>query len=139
GGLGLEGEAGVVQLQLVQRVAQIGQLVTVDRIEPAEDHRLGILVAGQGLTRSVAGRGHRLTRPRLADVLDAGDEVAHFPWAESLHRDAYGRAHAHFLDVMHRVRLHEAKPRAGFEGAVDDADGAHHTAVLVIGRIEDQR
>ncbi len=50
-GLGLEGEAGVVELELVERVAQVGQLVAVDRVEAAEDHGLGVAVAGQRLGR----------------------------------------------------------------------------------------
>ena len=51
GGLGLEGEAGVVELEPVERVAQVGQLVAVDRVEPAEDHGLGVAVAGQRFGR----------------------------------------------------------------------------------------
>ena len=53
GGLGLEGEAGVVELELVEGVAQVGQLVAVDRVEPAEDHGLGVPVAGQRLGGAV--------------------------------------------------------------------------------------
>ena len=53
GGLGLEGEAGVVELELLERVAQVGQLVAVDGVEPAEDHGLGVAVAGQRLGGAV--------------------------------------------------------------------------------------
>ena len=56
GGLGLEGEAGVVELELLEGVAQVGQLVAVDRVEPAEDHGLGVAVAGQRRRRRRAGR-----------------------------------------------------------------------------------
>ena len=88
-GLGLEGEAGVVELQLLQGVAQVGQLVAVDRVEPAEDHRLGVAVAGQRPRwRRLAAVGDRLARAGLADVLDPGDEVADLARAEPLDRDA---------------------------------------------------
>ena len=77
GGLGLPGQRGVVERELLQRVAQVGVVVGVDREQAAEDHRLDLAVAGQRLAR----RRGRLRRQRVADaqlrdVLDAGDEVA---------------------------------------------------------------
>ena len=44
-GLWLVGERGVVELQPLQGVAQVGVLGAVDGIEPAIDHRLGFAVA----------------------------------------------------------------------------------------------
>ena len=84
-------------------------------------------------------RGDRLTRAGLAHVLDPGDEVAHLARAELLDRDADRRAHAHLLDVVHGVGLHEAQAGPGVQRAVDDPDGADDAAVLVVGRVEDQR
>ena len=139
GRLGLEGEAGVVELQLLEGVAQVGQLVAVDRVEPAEDHRLGVLIAGEGLGGAVHGGGHRLTRAGLADVFDPGDEVADLSGAEHLHRDSYRRAHAHLLHVMHGVGLHEAETGIGVQRAVDDPDGTHDASILVVRRVEDER
>ena len=55
GGLGLEGEGGVVELELLERVAQVRQVVAVDRVEAAEDHRLGVAVALERLGRPAAG------------------------------------------------------------------------------------
>ena len=91
GGLGLEGEAGVVELQAVEGVAQVGQLVAVDGVEPAEDHGLGVAVAGERGLRTVLRRRDRLARARLADVLDPGDEVADLAGTELL-RPARRRA-----------------------------------------------
>ena len=54
-GLGLLGQRGVVERELLERVAQVRELVGVDREEPAEDHRLDLAVAGQRL----GGRGSR--------------------------------------------------------------------------------
>ena len=50
-GLRLVEERGVVQLQLLERVAQLRVVVGVGREEPGEDHRLDVLVAGQRLGR----------------------------------------------------------------------------------------
>ena len=70
-------ERGVVQLQALQRVAQLGVLVGVAREETGEHHRLDILVAGQRLGRGRAAP----SRQRVADaqrrnVLQARDHVA---------------------------------------------------------------
>ena len=53
GGLRLPGERGVVERQLLERVAQLREALGVDREEPAEDHRLDVAVAGQRLARRV--------------------------------------------------------------------------------------
>ena len=47
GGLGLPRQRGVVERQLLERVAQVRVVVGVDREEAAEDHRLDVAVAGQ--------------------------------------------------------------------------------------------
>ena len=44
-GLGRVGDARVVQLELLEGVTQVGELVAVDRVDPAEHHRFGIPVA----------------------------------------------------------------------------------------------
>ena len=46
--LRLVDEAGVVELQLLERVAQQRVVVAADRVEAGEDHGFGRLVAGQG-------------------------------------------------------------------------------------------
>ena len=80
--LGLVGEARVVEPQLLERLAQVGELVAVDRVEPAEHHRLGVAVALQRLGAERVTVGDGLARAGLADVLDAGDEVADLAGAE---------------------------------------------------------
>ena len=107
---------GVVELELLEGVAQVGQLVAVDRVEPAEDHGLGVAVAGQRVGGAVLGRGHRLTGAGLAHVLDPGDEVAHLARAELVHRQGVGRAHPDLFDVVHGLGLHEAQAVAGRAG-----------------------
>ena len=58
--LGLEGDRGVVELQLVERVAQLRQLVAVDGVQPAEHHRLGVAVPRERLDGGLLGVGDRL-------------------------------------------------------------------------------
>lgn len=54
----LIGQRRVVEPQLVQGIAQIGVVRTVDGIQPRVDHRLGLAVAGQRLLGAVADRRH---------------------------------------------------------------------------------
>ena len=49
--LRLEGEAGVVEVELVERLAQQRVVLAVDRVDAREDQALGRLVAGQRLGR----------------------------------------------------------------------------------------
>jgi len=49
GGLRLPGEGGVVQGQLVERVAEVFEAIGLDREEPAEDHRPDLAVALESL------------------------------------------------------------------------------------------
>ena len=58
GGLRLPGERGVVEGQLLERVAQVFEAVGVDREEAAEDHRPHLAVALQRLGR---GRSSAVT------------------------------------------------------------------------------
>jgi hypothetical protein len=53
GRLGLVGDRRVVELQLLEALAQVLEVVAVDRVQAAEHHRLGVAVAGQRLRRAV--------------------------------------------------------------------------------------
>ena len=64
GRLRFEHEGGVVQLQLVECVAQHREVVAVDRIDAGVDHRLGLAVAGQRFL----GAGASATRDGVADL-----------------------------------------------------------------------
>ena len=55
-GLGLVEERAVVQLQPLERVAQLRVVVRVGREEPGEDHRLDVLVARAAARAPAASR-----------------------------------------------------------------------------------
>ena len=57
GALGLERERGVVEVELLDRVAEERVVLAADRVDAGEDEALGLLVAGQRL-----GRGARRRR-----------------------------------------------------------------------------
>src|SRR3954465_10183795 len=73
--LGLPGQRRVVQRELLQRVAEVGVVVGVDREDAAEHHRFALAVAGNRLRGLARLRRERVADAQLRDVLDAGDEV----------------------------------------------------------------
>ncbi len=138
GGLRLPGEGGVVEGQLLERVAQVFVAVGVDREEAAEDHRPHLAVALQGLARRAARRGQGVADAQLGDVLDAGDQVAD---VAGLHprRGRHRRAEeADVVDLGFGPVLHRDDPLVLAEGAVDHPHVGDHAAVLVELGVEDE-
>ena len=54
--LRLVGEAGVVEVELLERVAEERVVLAADRVDAGEDEALGLLVAGERLVRRAARR-----------------------------------------------------------------------------------
>ena len=80
GGLGLPAQRGVVERQLLERVAQVGVVVGVHREEAAEDHRLDLAVARAAPRRpAAAATRQRVAHPQVADALEPGHQVAGLP------------------------------------------------------------
>ena len=139
GGLRLVDERRIVELELVEGVAQVRVVRTVDRVEPREDHRLGVPVTAQRRRRRLAGVGDGVADPRLAHVLDTGDEVADLADTEPLGRHRLRRDHPDLEELVGRPRRHHDDPLARVEVAVDDPDVGDDPAVGVIDRVEDHR
>ncbi len=95
--LRLVAQRRVVQLQLLERVAQLRVLVGVGREEAREHHRLHVLVAGQRLGRAAPELRERVADAQLRDVLEAGDDVAHLARREVPRRAHAGREEAQLL------------------------------------------
>ncbi len=85
--------------QPLERLAQVRVFVAVDRIQPAEHHRLRIAVAGERLRGSCLV-GHGLTDLGFADVLDAGDQIPDLARAERGDRSRRGQTYADLLGVV---------------------------------------
>ena len=137
--LGLEGERGVVQAQLLHRVAQVRVLVGVGREEAGEDHRLGL---GEARSGSAVGRrdlGDRVADARRVEVLDVAPEGADLADRERRHLLGLRAEDAERLDVGLEARAHRADLHARLELAVDDAHERRHAAVGVVPGVEEQR
>src|SRR4029079_15051821 len=76
GALRLEGEAGVVEVELVERVAEQWIVLAADRIDTGEHEALRRLVAGQGTVRGSSLGRDRVADLRLAHVLEPRGDIA---------------------------------------------------------------
>ena len=137
-GFRLIAEGGVIELQLLQRLSQLGKIVTVDRVQPCEDHGVRLPVAGQHFRRRAAGQGDGVTDARLADVLHAGDQVAHFADREPLSLHRLRRDHPDLEHLVGGVGGHHQDAIAVLDRSVDNPDVGDHAAVGVVDRVEDQ-
>ena len=139
GRLRLVDQGGVVELELVQGVAQVGVVAAVDREQAREHHGLGVGVAAERLGRALDGAGHRVADLGLADVLDPGDEVADLADPEPLAGHRLRGDHADLEQVVDRAGRHHLDLLARAQLAVDDADVGDDAAVGVVDGVEDHR
>ena len=137
--LGRVGDAGVVQLQLLEALAQQFEVVAVDGEQPAEHHRLRIAIAMERFGGPVEEGGDGLTRTSLTDVLDARDEIADLARTEFGHRRGHWATHTDLDCFLWGARLHEQQLRCAVDAAVHHANARHHAAILVVLRVEDER
>ena len=131
-------QRGVVQPQLVQRVAQVRVVIAVHRVQAGEDHRLGRGVARQRLRRRAGHAGHGVADPRLPHVLHPGDQVADLSGGQALARYGLGRDHSYLERLVRRAGGHHHASLAPGQAAVDHPDIGHHAAVGVVDRVEDE-
>ncbi len=130
----------VVQLEFLQRVAQIRVLRRLRRVDAAVDHRLRLLVARQRLGAGALCVRHRVADPREAHLFDACLKVAHRAGCQFIGRNEFSRPED--TDLRHlelRAGRHHADLRALPHGPVENPHEDDHAAVAVVERIEDQR
>ena len=138
-GLRLVDQRGVVELELVEGLAQLRVVRAVQRIQAGEDHRLGVLVAAERLGRALVQGGDGVTDLGLADVLHAGDQVADLADAEAVGGSHLGRVGADLQQLVGGAGGHHPDALALVELAVDDTDVGDDAAVGVVDRVEDHR
>ena len=140
GALRLEGQGGVVELKLLQRIPQIRVLAAVLGVDAAVDHGLGGAVARQRLVGGVIRSGDGVAHLRILDVFDAGGEVAHLTGLQGI-----GRLIAQRLQVaalqngILGAGGHHADGLALAEGPLLHPEVHHHAHIGVILAVEYQR
>ena len=136
-GLRLVGQGGVVELELVQGVAQSREVGAVHGEQAGEDHRLGILVAGQRLGGRGGGRCDGVPDPGVAHVLDPGDEVPDLAGSQAGRRRGLGADDADLQQVVDGAGRQHLNAFAGPQSPVDDAHVRDHAPVGVVDGVED--
>ncbi len=140
GGLRLERERGVVELQPLQRIPQVGVMRAVRRVNAAEHHGLRGPVAGQRLVGGAGCEGDRVAHARLLHRLDGSGNIADLPGGKAvrrLHAGGVQKADLHHGELA--AHRHHPDDVARSDHAVLDADVDDDAAVGIVIRIEDQR
>ena len=129
----------VVELELVERVAQRLVLIGFDRVEAREHLRLDLLETRQRRGRGAIGERHGVADLGGVDLLDAGDDEAYIAGGKLVAADRLGREHAHLFATVDRARRHQQDLVLGLQHAVDDPHQHHHADVIVEPGIDDER
>jgi hypothetical protein len=138
-GLHLVAEAGVVQGQFLDGVAQVLEFRAVDREQAAEDHRLGGLEAGQRGLAALLLVGDGVADAGVADLLDAGGQEAKFAGAEDIGLGHLRGEHADPVDAVDRLGRHHADALALLQHTVDDAHQHDDTQIGVVPAVDQHR
>ena len=138
-GFQLKGQGGVVELQLFQRVLQIGVLCAVGGVDAAEDHGLDLTVAGQSLGGGVIRQGDGVADAGVLHGLDAGGQIADLTGLQLVAGGQAGSAHvAHFHQRELCAGGHQADGVAGLDRTFKDADIDDDALVAVVDAVEDE-
>ena len=132
-------QRAVVQLQPLQRVAQLRILVGIRREESREHHRLHVLVARERIGRATCNRSQRVADAQTREILQPGDHVADLARRQRLDRRHRRREETELLRIETRSGRHRLQRLTTRERAVDHPDEREHAAVLVVRRVEDER
>ena len=138
GALGLVRERGVVEVELLERLAEQRVVLAADRVDAGEDEALRLLVAGQRL-RGRAGDGRDgVADLGLADVLQSGRDVADLAGDQLLDGHELRPEDAELERLGFRTRRHQPDLLVLAERALGEPDVHDHALVRVVVAVEDQ-
>jgi hypothetical protein len=131
-------EACVVQVELLERLAEQRVVLAADRVDSGEHEALRFLVAGKRLARGVGDGRDGIADLGLPDVLQPGRDIADLARHELLDRDELRPEHAELERLRLRPRGHEADRVMLAQGACSEADIDDDPLVHVVVAVEDQ-
>ena len=119
---------GVVEVQLLERVAQGFVLVRLDRIQAGEHLRLDFFETRQGLAGRLIGVRERVAHLRRAQFLDAGDDESNFAGRQFVPDLSLRREDSDLLAQMRIAGAHQSdflfRPQASIDNP-HQHDDAH--------------
>ena len=137
--LRLEGQGGVVELELLQGVPEIRVLTAVLGVHAAVDHGLGLPVAGQGLGGRIVQARDGVAHLGGLDILDGSGEIAHLARLQDLAGLVAQRTQQAALQHLvlgaggHHLHVH-----APAEGTLHNAEVHDDALIGIIVAVEDQ-
>jgi hypothetical protein len=132
-------QRGVVELQLLEGVAQVLVLLRVGGVHAGEHEGAHGLVAGQWLAGPILGVEDGVAGARLLDGAHVGHHEAHLARLQLVGDHPAQLVVAHLLHLVHGVRRAEGDLHALLQHAVDHAHRGDGAAVAVVVRVVDQR
>ncbi len=132
-------EAGVVEAQFGETVAQPLVIGGIGRKEAAEDDRLHRLETGQRGSGRAAVLGDRVADPAIRDGLDAGGDEADLAGTEGRGGDALRCEDADPLDHVDGAGRHQPDLLPGAERPVLDAHQDDDAEIRVVPAVDQQR
>src|SRR5438067_487929 len=128
----------IVQAQFPDGGFQMLEVAGVDRINPAENHRVNFLEPGQRFPCGVTEVGNGVADLHVGGRLDVSDEITDVARVQARLRIHLRGKDADFLDLVARVVAHQLDRLVGFHLSRNHADVTDHAAVNIEDRIENE-
>ena len=135
---GLEGERGVVELELFERSAEQFEVFRFDGVDTGENHRLHLFEARNGLGAGAFHRSDCVAHLDFGGRFDTAHDVAHVAAAQGLSRREIHLQHAHFVGLILAFGVHEEHVLAALDRTVYDFEVGDDAAIGIEHRVEDQ-
>src|SRR6185312_15258900 len=103
----------------------------VNRVNPAEHHRMNFLKTWQRLPRRIALIRYGIANFYVGGAFDVGDEVANIARLKSWLHIHLGREHSYLLDLVTCVVAHQLDRVRLFHMSGHDAHVADYTAINI--------
>ena len=127
----------VVEREFLQGFAEVLEIVGADREQAGIYLRLDALEAGQHLHVRRAGERQGIAHRRTMDILDPGDDEAHFAGLEIGGGGVLGREHTNAVHLMHLAGGLHQHLVALLDATVAYPHQRHHTQVVVEPGVDD--
>ena len=133
-------QGGIVELQLFQRIPEIGIFRTIRRIKSAVDHGLHLAVAGQRLLAGVVRIRHGIADSRVLDILDGRGDIAYHARRKLVTGDKLSCSEVADLDnLLLRPGRHHLNRRAAPYRTLHHTAEDYDAPVGIVHRVKDQR
>ena len=139
GSFRLKLQGGIVELQLLQSLAQIIVFRRIRRIQPAVNHRIHFAITGQRFLSRIVGLRDRRPNTDVLNRFDAGGKPADFTAFQSAQFHFLRIAYTAFQHFIFSLIIHETNFVANLNPAFFNPDENNNAAVRIIDGIKDQR